>query len=296
MDKLTAIKVFLTVAETGSFTATADRLEISKPMITRYVALMEEWLNARLLQRTTRKVSLTDAGEQAVVFCQKIANLSEEMVDELSAHQGELRGTIRVACNGSFGSTHLLQAINHFLAQHPNLSIQLQLNDNTIDLVEQRIDLALRFTNHPDPNLVARKLADCHSLLVATPDYLTKYGMPEIPEDLRNHHYLAHANINRKHWYFQQDKQEISLELTSRFTTNDTNTLLNSVLAGNGIAMLPKYLLAEYLATGKLQAVLTDWQLPCFNLYIVYPTRHKLPLSVRRLIDFLVEQFANQDW
>ena len=296
MDKLTAIKVFLTVAETGSFTATAEQLEISKPMISRYVALMEEWLNARLFQRSTRKVALTDAGEQAVLFCQRIANLTAEMEQEMMAQQGELRGALRVTSSQTFGTYHLVQMVNRFLQLHPKLNIQLLLNDQTMDLISERIDLAIRITNTPDPNFIARKLADCHSLLVATPDYLAQFGTPTIPENLYQHHYLSHHNINRKAWKCTQGEQEVLLDLNSRFTTNDTQALLNSVLDGNGIAMLPKYMLETELQLGKLQAVLTDWQLPTFSIYAMYPSRDKLPLAVRNLIDFLVESFEGKAW
>ena len=296
MDKLTAIKVFLTVAETGSFTATAERLEISKPMISRYVALMEEWLNARLFQRSTRKVALTDAGEQAVLFCQKITNLTAEMEQEMMAQQGELRGVLRVTSSQTFGTYHLVQMVNRFLQLHPKLNIQLLLNDQPMDLISERIDLAIRITNTPDPNFIARKLADCHSLLVATPDYLAQFGTPKQPEDLYQHHYLSHHNINRKAWKCTQGEQEVLLDLNSRFTTNDTQALLNSVLDSNGIAMLPKYMLETELQQGKLQAVLSDWQLPAFSIYAMYPSRDKLPLAVRKLIDFLVENFEGKAW
>ena len=296
MDKLTAIKVFLTVAETGSFTATAERLEISKPMISRYVALMEEWLNARLFQRSTRKVALTDAGEQAVLFCQRIANLTAEMEQEMMAQQGELRGALRVTSSQTFGTYHLVQMVNRFLQLHPKLNIQLLLNDQTMDLISERIDLAIRITNTPDSNFIARKLADCHSLLVATPEYLAKFGTPKHPEDLYQHHYLSHHNINRKAWKCTQGEREVLLDLNSRFTTNDTQALLNAVLDGNGIAMLPKYMLETELQQGKLQAVLTDWQLPTFSIYAMYPSRDKLPLAVRKLIDFLVESFEGKAW
>lgn len=296
MDKLTAIKVFLTVAETGSFTATAEQLEISKPMISRYVALMEEWLNARLFQRSTRKVALTDAGEQAVLFCQRIANLTAEMEQEMMAQQGELRGALRVTSSQTFGTYHLVQMVNRFLQLHPKLNIQLLLNDHTMDLISERIDLAIRITNTPDPNFIARKLADCHSLLVATPEYLVKFGTPKHPEDLYQHHYLSHHNINRKAWKCTRGEQEVLLDLNSRFTTNDTQALLNSVLGSNGIAMLPKYMLETELQQGKLQAVLPDWQLPTFSIYAMYPSRDKLPLAVRKLIDFLVENFEGKAW
>lgn len=295
MDRLFAAKIFLTVVETSSFTLTAEKLDISKPMVTRAVALLEEWFNARLLQRTTRKVLLTDAGEQAVEFCQKIANLSEEIEQASLARSGELRGTLRIASNHSFGNSHLLNAIEAFLQQHPKLNVQLQLSDQTINLLDERIDVAVRITNTPDPNLVARKLGDCHSLLVATPDYLA-HGEPQTPQDLAKFRFLAHSNINSKVWKFFRNNEETALELTSQFTTNDTIALLNYVLAGGGIAMLPKYMLNDHLESGRLKAVLTDWQLPTFQVYALYPSRHKLPLTVRTLVDFLVAHFADKNW
>lgn len=294
MDKLTAIKVFLNVAETGSFTQTAERLEISKPMITRYVALMEEWLNARLFQRTTRRVSLTEAGDQAVIFCQKIAENIEEMEHEMAAHSGELRGIVRMASSVSFGGVHLANTINRFIKQNPKLNVQLQLTDNLVDLIAERIDLAVRITNNPDPNLVARKLADCYSLLVASPAYLAEHGIPQEPEDLQQYHQLCHSS--QKEWHLSRNGSTIDIELTNQFSTNDTSALLNSVLADNGIAMLPKYLLSERIINGELQVVLPDWSLPKYSIYALYPSRHKLPLAVRKIIDFLVEEFAGKDW
>lgn len=296
MDRLTAIHVFLSVAETGNFTVTAERLGLSKPMVSRYVALMEEWLGARLLQRTTRKVSLTDAGEQAVVFCRKMANLSEEMQQEMAAMQGELRGVVRLSCNAAFGANHLLQAVNDFLALHPKLNIQLQLTDTLVDLIAERIDLAVRFTHSPDPHLVARKLAECHSVLVATPEYLAQFGTPNQLEQLSCHSFLSHINVNQKVLTFQKAQQTVSLTLSSRFATNDTNALLHSVLAHKGIAMLPTYLVADLVQNGTLQTVLNEWQLPTFNVYLLYPSRHRLPLAVRTLIDFLVSRFEQIVW
>lgn len=296
MDRITAIQVFLAVTETGSFTQAAARLDISKPMISRYVNLMEDWLNARLLQRTTRKVSLTEAGEQAVVFCRQIINLQQEMEQELAAQSGELRGGLRLTASNAFGSAHLVQAINAFMMCHPKLNIQLLLSDTPINLVEERIDLAVRITNSPDPNLVARKLAACHSVWAAPPAYLAQAGEPATPDQLANHRYLAHANINRKSWKFKQNGREIQIELTSRFATNDTLALLHAVQGHGGIAMLPRYLISEQLKNGTLKPVLTDWQLPEFDIYALYPSRHKLPLAVRSLIDFLAQWFAVKDW
>ncbi|ASU15013.1 LysR family transcriptional regulator [Actinobacillus pleuropneumoniae] len=297
MDRITAIQVFLMVAETGSFTATAERLDLSRPKVTRAVALMEEWFNARLLQRTTRHVSLTDAGEQAVEYCKKMTELTSAIEQDFLTQRGELRGSLRIASNAAFGSTHLLNAIRTFLAKHPKLNIQLILADNTVNLVEEGIDLAVRFTNNPDPNAVARPLFTCHSLLVATPAYLTQHGTIHSPQELANHRYLAHANVNRKEWTFIKGGQETVLELTSQLTINDTGALLNFTLADGGIAMLPKYFIEQQLKNNQLQIVLPDWQMPTYQVYAVYPSRRQLSQAVRSFVDFLVEEFeGKRDW
>lgn len=296
MDRILAIKVFLTIAETGSFTATAERLDLSKPMVSRAVALLEDWFKARLLQRTTRKVSLTEAGEQALEYCRRITELTNNIEQDFLARSGELSGTLRIAANPSFGGSHLLRALQNFMARHPKLHIQLLLSDQKADLVESRIDLALRFTHHVEPGLVARRLNHIHSLLVATPDYLARHGTPATPHDLARHRYLAHANVNQKTWRFFRDGEETALELNSPFSVNDSNALLNCVLSGGGIAMLPKYMINEHLAQGRLKTVLTDWTLPVYTLYALYLSRHRLPLAVRSLLDYLAEQFESEDW
>lgn len=296
MDRILAIKVFLTIAETGSFTATAERLDLSKPMVSRAVALLEDWFKARLLQRTTRKVSLTEAGEQALEYCRRITELTNNIEQDFLARSGELSGTLRIAANPSFGGSHLLRALQNFMARHPKLHIQLLLSDQKADLVESRIDLALRFTHHVEPGLVARRLNHIHSLLVATPDYLARHGTPATPHDLAHHRYLAHANVNQKTWRFFRDGEETALELSSPFSVNDSNALLNCVLSGGGIAMLPKYMINDDLAQGRLKTVLTDWTLPVYTLYALYLSRHRLPLAVRSLLDYLAEQFEGEDW
>lgn len=296
MDRILAIKVFLTIAETGSFTATAERLDLSKPMVSRAVALLEDWFKARLLQRTTRKVSLTEAGEQALEYCRRITELTNNIEQDFLARSGELSGTLRIAANPSFGGSHLLRALQNFMARHPKLHIQLLLSDQKADLVESRIDLALRFTHHVEPGLVARRLNHIHSLLVATPDYLARHGTPATPHDLARHRYLAHANVNQKTWRFYRNGEETALELNSPFSVNDSNALLNCVLSGGGIAMLPKYMINDDLAQGRLKTVLTDWTLPVYTLYALYLSRHRLPLAVRSLLDYLAEQFEGEDW
>ncbi|PJG82403.1 LysR family transcriptional regulator [Caviibacterium pharyngocola] len=296
MDRLTAIKVFLTVAETGSFTATADKLEMSKPMVSRHIALIEEWLNARLFHRTTRLVTLTEAGEQAVRYCRQIANLVEDVEQEAVEQDGELRGVIRLTSSLSFSTSHLLGALHQFQTLHPNLKIHLNLSEESLNLVEERIDLAIRISSSPNPALIARPLAPCHSVLVATADYLARFGTPQLPKDLQQHRCLAHSNVNRSEWSFSQNGEQIQLTLNNVFSTNEASSLKQITMLGGGISMLPRYLVEEELNAGTLVPLLTDWELPKMQAYALYSSRNKLPKAVRILLDFLVECFKDKPW
>ncbi len=295
MDRLTAIQVFLDIAQSGSFTATAEKLNLSRPMVTRYVALMEDWLNARLFHRTTRHVTLTDAGEQALILCEKLNQLSTQLQEE-TAQDEQLKGTLRLTSSIAFGSTCLMPMISVFQDLHPEVKIHLNLSEHQVNLAEQRIDLAIRFTNTPDPNLHARKLADSHSILVATPNYLARNGTPQQPEELPHHRCLAHAHVSRSQWTFQRDNQSKQIEFDSVFTTNDAQALLNACLAHNGIAMLPRYLLNGLIENGALIQVLPDWELAKYSIYALYSSKQRMPKSLRALVDFLVKEFEGKNW
>ena len=198
MDRLTAMHVFAEVATSGSFSATADKLEMSRAMVTRYVGEMEQWLQARLLQRTTRSVTLTDAGEHALRRCQQMLALSQDLEEETATTtEGALRGQLRLTCSVSFAFAQMGAAIADFLAQHPQLKIDLDASEGSLNLVEKRIDLAIRISAEPDPLLIGRPLVRCDSVLVASPAYLTAHGVPQQPADLAQHRCLSYANFGK---------------------------------------------------------------------------------------------------
>lgn len=205
MDRLTAMRVYAEVARSGSFTASADRLEMSRAMVTRHVAEMEQWLGARLLQRTTRRVTLTDAGEQALRHCLRMLEMVEDVQNDVAPADGVLRGQLRVTSSMSFAHAHLAGAIGEFLALHPQLRIDLQAGDNPVDLVEARVDLAIRISNDPAPALIARPLGTCDSVLVASPAYLAARGRPRHPKDLARHACLGYANFGRDTWRLSRE-------------------------------------------------------------------------------------------
>ena len=297
MDRLTAMRVFVEVATNGSFSATADRLEMSRAMVTRYVGEMEQWLQARLLQRTTRSVTLTDAGELALRRCQQMLALTQDLEEETaSTTEGELRGQLRITCSVSFAYAQMGAAIADFLAQHPLLKIDLDASESSLNLVERRIDLAIRISAEPDPLLIGRPLARCDSALVASPAYLAAHGTPQEPADLARHRCLSYANFGKSVWQLTRGDEVARVGVTSPFSANEATTLMRAALAGGGIALQPTYLVNPYLHSGELQAVLPAWSLPVMTIHALYTSRRHLSPAVRALLDFLVQRFAGVPW
>lgn len=296
MDRLTAMQVFVEVAHSGSFSAAASKLDMSRAMVTRYVGALEGWLGARLLQRTTRSVTLTDAGEHCLRRSQQMLALVGDVEDETAQTGPELRGQLRLTCSTSFAYAQMACAIGDFLAQHPKLKVDLHVSDSALNLVEARIDLAVRISAEPDPLLIARPLAPCQSVLVASPAYLARQGVPRTPSELQAHRCLSYTNFGKSLWQLRRNGQTETVGVGSHYSANESTVLLQAALAGAGIAMQPTYLANPHLASGALQALLPDWELPGMTIYALYPSRKNLSPAVRALIDFLVLRFATVPW
>jgi DNA-binding transcriptional LysR family regulator len=292
MDRLTAMQVFVEVAGSGSFSATADKLDMSRAMVTRYVGELEQWLGARLLQRTTRSVTLTDAGENCLRRSQQMLALMEDVEEESSRHDGTLRGQLRITCSMSLAYAQLAAAVVDFLKLHPKLKVDLNASEGALNLVEARIDLAIRISAEPDPMLIGRVLAPCASVLVASPSYLAEHGVPQAPSDLATHRCLSYANFGKSVWRLSRGEEHAQISVASHFSANEATALLCAALAGGGLALQPTYLAKPHLADGSLQMVLPDWKLPDMAIYALYPSRKHLSPAVRALLDFLVDWFA----
>jgi len=286
MDRITAAKVFVDVAYTKNFSATAERLGISRTMVTRYVETMEAWLNTRLFHRTTRKVSLTTSGET----CLRQVEEWLEKADELTAlidNSGELSGMIRIATSTSFGLSQLVPAIKPFMTLHPRVNIDIDLQDGKTDLVTQRIDLAIRISSDPDPALIGKPIAVCESVLVASPEYLAKHEAINVPSDLSHHECLSYKHFEQHVWHLSCDDEYVSVDVSCRLTANETTTLCRAALEGMGIALQPWYLVSDYIAAGKLQPVLVNWKPNDLQIYALYSSRKHLLPETRALIDHL---------
>ncbi|MEB0140185.1 MULTISPECIES: LysR family transcriptional regulator [unclassified Undibacterium] len=296
MDRLTAMQVFTEVAQSGSFSATADKLDMSRAMVTRYVGELERWLDARLLQRTTRSVTLTDAGENCLRRSQQMLALMQHVEEETCSRDAALRGQLRITCSVSLAYAQIAAAIVEFLQLYPQLKIDLNASEGALSLVEARIDLAIRISATPDPNLIGRLLAPCTSVLVAAPAYLAQHGHPAMPADLPAHRCLCYANFGQSVWKLQRGEEQMEVAVASNFSANEATALLRAALAGGGIALQPTYLANPHLLDGSLQVVLPDWNLPDMGIYALYPSRKHLSPAVRALLDFLVQRFATAAW
>jgi DNA-binding transcriptional LysR family regulator len=296
MDRLTAMRVFAAVASHGSFSAAAEQLEMSRAMVTRYVGTLEQWLGARLLQRTTRSVTLTEAGEACLRRSQQMLALVDDVEQETSTQGAALRGQLRLTCSMSFAYAQLAAALCDFLQWHPQLKIDLNASDGALNLVEARIDLAIRISAEPDPALIGRVLAPCASVLVASPAYLAAQGTPKLPADLEAHRCLSFVNFGKSTWTLRRDEEACEVRVRSQLSANEATALLQAALAGGGVALQPRYLANPHLASGRLQAVLPDWKPPDMSIYALYPSRKHLSPAVRALLDFLVQRFAGQRW
>lgn len=292
MDRMTAMQVFVEVADRGSLTAAADALAMSRAMATRYLGELETWLGARLLHRTTRRLSLTPAGEAALARCRSLLELSDDLRAVSAAPDAAPHGRIRITCSTSFGLSQMAAAVADYVARHAGTAVDMLLLDRSVNLVEERIDLAIRISPALDPGLIARQLSVCRSVLCATPAYLQKRGRPEQPDDLIAHSCLTHHYVGRQLWALEREGVTTSVAVDGPISANDATALMQAVRAHAGIAMLPTYLVAPHLASGELAIVLPDHRVATMGIYGVYTSRRQMPLIVRSFLDFLAERFG----
>lgn len=297
MDRLTATRVFVEVVDRGSQTAAAEALAMSRAMVSRYLGELEDWVGARLLHRTTRKLSLTGAGEQLLGQCREMLALAETMQGVSLARDSAPRGNLRIACSQSFAQAWLVHGLRDFIRLHPQVSVDLLVGSQAVNLVEARIDLALRITNQLDPNLIARQLAVCRSVVCATPAYLAQHGTPQRPEELAQHNCLSYAYFGRSIWEFTRAGEPHAVAVSGNLSANESMVLLEAVLADIGISLQPRYSVSAHLRSGALVQLLPDYQPQELGIHALYGTRRQMPPALRALLDFLIERLADApDW
>jgi DNA-binding transcriptional LysR family regulator len=299
LDNLADMAVFVRVVERGSFTLAADELELSRAVVSKYVSRLEERLGARLLHRTTRRLSLTEAGAALFEASRGALERIEEAEAAVAQLQSEPRGRLRVSAPMSFGILHLGPAMSEFARAHPRVTLDVRLDDRYVNLVEEGVDVAIRIGNLSDSSLVARKLTTTRAVACASPAYLAEHGEPETPEDLASHDcllysYLSTANV----WRFAApDGREIPVAVTGSFRINNGIVLAEAAAAGRGILMAPSFYVAPLLRDGRLKRILPGYRLRELGIHAVWPQRDHVPPKVRAFVDFLARRFGRRpEW
>ena len=285
------MRVFVTVVDLGSQSAAADHLDLSRPVVSRYLSELEDWVGARLMHRTTRKLSLTAAGNETLPRCRQMLELSADLQAAVSAPDEAPRGLLRISVSTSFGLSQLANAMAEYVKRYPGVNVDLQMIDRTVNLVDERIDLAIRTSNDLDPNLIARRLTVCRSVICASPAYLREHPAPQRVEELGRHNCLTHSYFGKSLWHFEQDGEQVSVPVQGNISANEAGTLMQAVIAGAGISMLPTYQAGVYIKRGELVRLLPGAEPMPMNMYAVYASRKHMPTTLRSMLDFLVERF-----
>ena len=293
-DRLTGMRVFAQVVEAKSFSGAADKLRISRSLASRHVSALERSLSVKLLHRSTRKLSLTEAGAVFYEHCARIVQEAELAEQSVTKTQSEPAGLVSVTAVPAFAVRHVLPALAEFYQKYPKIRVRLSCSNRRLDLGDEGFDLGIRVSFDPAPNLVARKLAVNRSVICASPDYLERHGTPRRIEDLAKHDCVVFPPVTPKGvWTLRRDKRKYSVRVTAAFETDDMDAVRSGVLAGLGVGVLPTYIVGDALRQGRLVPLLRQFQvLPESGLYLVYLPNRSLPSRVRALIDFLTARFG----
>ncbi|WP_339663897.1 LysR family transcriptional regulator [uncultured Psychrobacter sp.] len=293
MDRIDAMRAFVAVVTEGSFSNAANTLQLSPQLVSKYVSKLEEQLNTRLLNRTTRKVSLTEAGSHYFGHAQQILLSIDDMESKLGGLQQNPKGVLRISAPVSFALKHMAKLITDFQIHYPLVKVDLQLTDRKVDIVEEGFDVALRIGQLKSSSLIAKKVAPIRVMLCAAPDYLNKHGTPTQPEDIAEHRYLhySYMNMDGKDDIYQLLKVKY-LKQGSELRSNNGDVLVDAAIAGAGIVLQPTFIISEALSSGKLVVVLPKLEPEALGLYAVYAHRKLLPHKVRCFIDFMEDYYG----
>jgi DNA-binding transcriptional LysR family regulator len=292
MDQLSSLRIFTRVVEAQSFTAAADKLGLSRAVVSKAVIDLEHSLGARLLERTTRRVKTNEIGAAYYEKCVRILAELDEADRAVRDLHDEPRGTLRVNAPVSFGALHLKPVITSYMTAYPQVHLSLSLNDRFVDMIDEGFDVAIRIAQLEDSSLVARKVAPARRVLCAAPAYLKRQGTPLAPADLAQHRCLAYGNTAHQDWKLRGADGEHSVRVTGPMSSNNGDMLHCAATDGLGIALLPTFIVGPDLQDGRLQVVLPDYSPGDLSIYAVYPPNRHLAAKVRTFIDVLVKNFG----
>ena len=297
MGQLEDMQVFIRVVDAGGISRAAEQMGLAKSAVSRRLTELEARLGVRLLNRTTRTSNLTEAGRG---FYERSIKIIDDIGELNALTQGSnttLEGTINLAVPLSFGLSHLAPAIDDFIKQHPELTINIDFSDRQLNLIEEGLDLAVRIADLKDSSLMARKISPIRTMICASPDYLKAHGTPETLDDLK-HHQMLHYNLSNSSSWKLTDKQgeQHFINVAAKIIANNGDFLKDMAIAGHGIIMIPTFISWKAIAMGELIPILSDYNAPQLNAYAVYPQTRYLSQRTRMLIDFLVERFGENPY
>lgn len=294
MDKLMQLRVFVRLAERRSFSAVGRDLRMTQSAVSKAITTLERVLGARLVNRSTRSVSLTETGRRYYERCQQIlADLDEADAAVADSSLGA-SGALKIAAPVPFGLMFIAPRVARFQAQHPALAIDLDLNDRPSNLVEENIDVAIRLGQLTSPGLVARKLGDSPFVAVASPVYLSQRGTPRTPQDLATHNALAYTQqANPTLWAFEKDAVPYTVAVAGNYRSNNLLALKDAAVVGIGIARLPLWMVDAEIKTGSLRVVLEQFKLSAFGIHAIYPSARRIPAKVKLFVDFIQDELSS---
>ncbi|QPI53040.1 LysR family transcriptional regulator [Massilia antarctica] len=292
------MEIFVEVARLRSFSAAGRRLGLTRAMVSKHIMQLESRLDARLLHRSTREVSLTDAGQAYLAPCLATVEQAREAARAISPAGAELAGALRIQAPSGFGTAWLADAVARFSLRHPLLTPSLFVDDALLDPIRHGFDLTIRVGGIPDSSgLAMRRLAPCRGVLCASPDYVARWGMPHTPEDLLDHQCLHFSHLtDGTSWHFTRAGERRTVRVNAGFTANNGLVLQQAAERGLGIVYNTTFLAWQKLIDGALLPVLPDWELPLNDLSALYPASRQLSPKVRALVDFLVEEYRAVPW
>lgn len=296
MDKLNNMQVFCRIVELGTFAAVAREMDLSAMMISKYIAQLEESLGVALLNRTTRKISLTEAGELYYHRSKQLLDDFSELDESTSQLGRNVKGTLKISASIDFGGLYMVPAIESYQQLYPEVKIMMTLHNSQVNLSEGSIDLAILVTDTLDLGVIARKIAETRLCTYASPAYIKQYGEPLTVEDLKNHHCLYNTDTPHKDfWIFKDGDEELKVKTTWRFASNNGRALCQAAALGMGITQAPELSVASYLAEGKLVEILPNYRIPSLNIYATYLQRRFMPAKLTTFVEFLIRFFAEMD-
>ena len=288
MDKLDAMQTFVRVAEAGSFIAVAHQLQVARSVVTRQVAALEKHLGTQLITRSTRSLTLTAAGSAYLEKCRVILNMVDAAESRLGEEKAVARGRIRLGLPLSYGLQALMPVLLDFAEGQPFIELIMDLSDQRANLIEEGLDLSIRITADLQPGDIVRKLGQCRLLTLASPGYIAQHGEPRHPSDLRHHACLIYASDTATStWAYRDGPQTVQVPVRGRIVANNGAALMEAASRGMGMACQPDFIAAPYLASGRVQAVLQDFEIPPLGIYAVLPSNRYIPHRVSVLIEHL---------